>query len=296
MLKLKVSVTGLALLGMLGYVYIDFTSPITGVEVDENIVTLSSDFNKDSTDAMYNAFKDIHKVKTDGERGLLTITSPGGEVAAGRRALSQMNGGVTFDTYIPTRAASMGADAFMQGERRYIEPDAILIFHGAFGGGSYFNAEASLEIRHTMVNLPIIEELYKQVLTGKTPELNKLTGEDTPLNKVEVVKLLLYMGYSADEARAGGEAILKALETNLETVKHEIGSERDLVRMINRTALHSFKLAIEQSKGKLTEAIILDKVFANFKKDVFITGQQAYDMGLATHLGAPPEADYESDK
>lgn len=307
MIKLKVSVASLALIGMIGY-GVHSLRGSTGVEVDGNKIELTTQYDEDSMDRVMEGLKDINETKGPTERALLTITSPGGSVFDGRKMFSKMKAGVPVDTYVPTFAASMGADNFMLGKRRYIEPDARIIFHGSFSGGSYFNAESTLKMKAKMIDTDLVREFYKASVeqNGSTEKPSVEIKSDgsillPPKEKNpyfpegSVVTAALKLGFTVDEGRAAYDVLQEALATNYATALHTIKSDYDNVMTINRTMLSSFKDAIEHSNGKLTEEIIIEKVFNNFKTDVFLTGQQAYDLGLATHLGAPNEEDYKSE-
>jgi hypothetical protein len=69
----------------------------------------------------------------------------------------------------------------------------------------------------------------------------------------------------------------------------------DIVSVINSSMLDSMTTIVKQSNGKLTIEILRKILFDNFSRDVVLTGKQLFDIGVATHLGAPNEEDYASE-
>lgn len=278
MIKLNINITAFSAVvaGLLLTVALPFVAGGNGVTHEKgNVINFSAQFDYSTTDTAIGSLKDASKHIGSGERALIKITSPGGSVTAGKGLKRQMKSGLPVDTYVPVMAASMGADVFMQGERRYVEPDAIILFHGAHQG-TYGSSQTILELK-----LNILES--KEFKEALQMELRSGGRESVILNTIPI-EHLAYAGQLAD-------AVLKE---GYEVVRMKLKSSLDIISAINTSLLVVFQKAIDSSNGKLTMEKVRHDIFRDFTEDVVLTGQQVYDLGLATNLGAPDEAGYEA--
>ncbi len=275
---------------------------LTGVAIHKssgpityNMMAITDEFDRHSVGSALKNLHAFNQVKGKEERILLTITSPGGEVIAGKELIIEMESGLPVDTYVPVSAASMGAETMITGERRYAEPDAVLLFHGAHGG-SYLvtqhilgkilailkSEEFKNNIRHSMTQAKpqkTATEHSEQVLI-KMLEKFKASSDAKKLDALE----LPYYGIAAG----------LVAEKTYDVAVMEIESRYEMLKAINEASLEKWDKVIAQSNGKLTKDIIREKVYANFTKDMVFTGRELFDMGILTGLGRPPKENYVS--
>ncbi len=284
MIKIKVKLTAFstvaaALLLSVSMPYLFQGNGVTDEDSrNSNIINFSAQFSQDTVDSTINKIKSDTDNGTNNERVLLKLTSPGGEVFSGKKLRTEMTKkGMHVDTYVPAFAASMGADIFMQGERRYVEPDAIVLFHGAHAG-TYAVSQPILQIK--------LDILQSQEFIDALNAPSYMSQD--PSNPMQMYRSKL----DAKHAAYMSELLQAVNSRGYEVVLMELQSIFDIISTINETMLLGFERAIKQSNGKLTMDILREKVFRNFTQDVVLTGQQLYDLGLATDLGAPNEKDY----
>ena len=278
MIKLNINITAFSAVaaGLLLTVALPFVSGGNGVTQEKgNVINFSAQFDDSTTGTAIGSLKDASKHIGRGERALIKITSPGGSVFAGKGLQRQMESGLPVDTYVPVTAVSMGAITFMQGERRYVEPDAIILFHGARLGKSG-STQPILELKLKILESKEFREALQMDLRSG--------GRGSEIVNTIPIEHLAY----ADKLAA---AVLKK---GYEVVREDLKSDLDSLSAINASLLGVFQKAIDSSNGKLTVEKVKHDIFRDFTEDVVLTGQQVYDLGLATNLGAPDEADYEA--
>jgi len=229
-----------------------------------NIIEFNQDFNGNSTKEATELVKKFNESKGKDERILIRLLSPGGEVMSGRDFQRHLTAGLPVDTYVGVMAASMGADTFMLGERRYVDPDSIILFHGA-AQGSIVTTE------------PVLKRLIEHVEQSAILEPSAQLMDDT----TDIQPLIMMIDKMVQEN--GSYAVL-----------HELRSTYDVLCIINRTMSEKIAAKLQKTDPSWTNERVVKELFGDFKRDMVFTGQQLFDMGVATHLNAPPETDYTS--
>lgn len=281
-----------ATLAIFLYNHSNLIIPETVSKGNGNIINFDKQFDNASVDPSLKMLEKMNNFKGKNERILIKITSPGGAVFEGKKLKVAMNAGLSTDTYISAFGASMAADIWAQGKRRYIEPDALVLFHGAYRG-DYSSSQPVLTKKLTILEsqefAQILDTIQKETQTPKE-DVNPMLGappEPGPnptLASVSIKDKALYEELLREVIATGYDATLMTLK-----------SEVDVTSVINSSMLNSMTTIVEQSNGKLTLESLRKLLFDDFSRDVVLTGQQLFDMGVATHLGAPNEADYVSE-
>lgn len=221
------------------------------------------EFNSESVNRVMSNI--IKAEKESSARVLLEITSPGGEVMSGDAVVVELSASDNIDTYIPSFAASMGAETFMQGKRRYMEEHAEILFHGVSAGG---------------ITEPMAKTLIDFVGSGDSKIYRgQPDGSDTQkaiAQKYPDVGLLTLWAIAKLEADDGTSSTLKLLRE----VYHEL-------QKINERSLDRWNSFIAKSKGKWTRELVKEKIYGNYKKDMVFTGTQMLEMGMIDGLGRP---------
>lgn len=265
-----------------------------------NIINFDQQFDSASVSPSLKMLENMNKSRGEHERILIKITSPGGAVFEGKKLRIAMKTGVPVDTYIGAFGASMAADTWAQGVRRYVEPDALVMFHGAHGG-TYDSSQTILAKKLNILTSPEFLKFMEDSknenvptnLGGYGPHSSRYSGSTTnelpkstprAIDTVGSKDLALYKDLKADVGIKGYDVVLMELRSSL-----------DIISGINNTMVESMNNIIESSEGKFTVEILKKILFDDFSRDVVLTGKQLFDMGIATHLGAPNEEDYKSE-
>lgn len=265
-----------------------------------NIIKFKSPFDEAARDTVSDMVDDINGIKAPGERMLIEITSDGGAVFPGREMQQKLKSGVSLDTYVPLMAASMGADTFMLGERRYVERDALILFHGVHLGkfslteGFLTKVIKQLELEHRN-RVDAVDQIVGTLSdsTSEGPATETTAGSaiislEEILDAARAVMDPRDLGPAIEELRVGVE------RAGYLTVMHSLRSTRDMLAGINNGAIDKIVEAMKATRPGITAAQVRKEVFKDFEQDVVLTGNQMLEMGLATHAGRPPEADYTS--
>ncbi len=200
----------------------------------------------------------------DNEKTLLTIDSPGGDVASGKAFEAELRYR-NVDTYVPVFAASMGAQIWMEGKRRFVEPDAIVLFHSVANGLG--RPDQVGDMIKLLDSAPVVEFMKGALTVDEAVLLEPDVMQRGPLFRI--LSMLADMG-SVDHVR-----------DMLETTKN-------LMDNMNLGGLIVFDKLLS---AKLTKERLLE-IYGNFKKNKFILGKELYELGIATDLGHPDMADY----
>lgn len=228
-----------------------------------NRVLYVGEFDSKSVDRVLSR---IIKAEEKSGRILLEITSPGGEVMSGDAVVVEVNVSGRVDTYIPSFAASMGAETFMQGKHRYMEEHAEVLFHGVHAGG---------------ITEPMFEALISFISSGDAKryvaeeDVSSLVRKEIEAKYVDVPPSTLSR-IARLESELGFDELLKALK--------EIHKE---LHKINERSLDRWNSFIEKSNGKWTRELIKEKIYGNYKKDMIFSGSQMFEMGMIDGLGRP---------
>jgi hypothetical protein len=191
------------------------------------------------------------------ERILLELSSPGGEVFSGKDLQATMKSSLPIDTYVTSLAASMGADTFMLGERRYVDEDAMVVFHGGHSGD-------------TLTTEPVLERLVKHL---ENPESTDDNSDIAPAISMIDAKV----------AQQGSYITL-----------HDVRSTLDMLKAINHGMVTRIAELLHKTDSTWTKERVQTELFGDFKRDMIFTGKQLVEMGVATNLNAPNEEDYKS--
>ncbi len=264
MKKLKVIAAGLVIGALAGVSYEGyklFTKPVV-VKVVGPKIDRTLELTTEVTE--YSAGDVLRKLPKDMKKTLLTLSSPGGDVDAGKHLEAEVRYR-NVDTYVPVMAASMAAQLFMEGERRYVEPDALILFHSVANGlGRPDQVGEMLKL--------LDSDIIKTYLGGSITGDEVLATLDSAECKEHMSKLLKILSDIG--------SVIETRDT-LETIKNHMD-------MINEAGMFVFDKLISK---KLTKERLL-AIYGNFKKNKFITGKELFELGIATHLGHPNMADY----
>jgi len=256
--KVKKVLLGSIVVGILGVGLISCNQP----PKPHNRVLYIGGFSEQSVNRV---LEKIIKAESESSRILLEITSPGGEVMSGDAVVEELRSSDKIDTYIPSFAASMGAETFMQGKRRYMEEHAEILFHGVSSGG---------------ITEPMAKTLIDFVGSGDSKIYRRQPdGSDTQkaiAQKYPDVSLLTLWAIAKLEADDGTSSTLKLLRE----VYHEL-------QKINERSLDRWNSFIEKSEGKWTRELIKEKIYGNYRKDMVFTGAEMLEMGMIDGLGRP---------
>lgn len=316
-INIKTGVFGAVMGGLLLTIALPNLDSLMPEQVKEGkgrIVIFDKEFNDNTVESALTLLERHGVSKDSDKRELIELTSPGGSVFAGKTLINAMVKSDTVDTSIPVFGASMAADTWVTGTRRYVMEDSMILFHGAHSG-SYAGSQPILE---KMLNV-LVSDKFKdrvEIELSKPEPVNpmKLFGaresgpsiEDSDLSfalntKADFDKIRSsYTSEkkeratveSLDEEQFSKKLLVIVKEKGYSVVLMQLTSTLEIIKAINETMLTHFDKIIKQSKGKWTRDKIRKELFNDFEKDMVFTGKQLYDMGIATHLGAPNEEDY----
>lgn len=258
------------------------------------VISLHNEISEASSKTLQ---EQINEAKDKGaKRVLVDINSPGGEVFGGKIGASVIFNDDRVDTYVSGMAASMAAQTFMAGHRRYMERDAVILFHGAHGG-SAISTQLGIEKLLTILESDDFKNLIKDEIQGsKEKELTKEQTTDAMIRLMEGISkgskpLEKIVGDPMDYAYV---VLLKkaVLEGGYFDIKAELVNSLALLKAINVTGAVVFDPIIAKSDGRWTRDRVIKEVYGNFEKDMVFTGEQMFEMGLIDGLGRPPAEDY----
>lgn len=261
-LRLKITPLNVVMAVLIWGTFGAFVFPEEKVSMkNPNVIYFSQEFAEHSTDRAEKFIQEINKEVTPNERALIVLTSPGGSVFDGKVLQEEVrNSKVPVDVYIPAFGASMAADTFMLGERRFVDEDALVLFHGAHGG-NYGISEPILG--HKLEILKSVE--FKNALRSGKPDNN------LPDNvKNEHMKLL-------SECKQKG----------YELVLMETASLHGILKAINDSMIDRMARTLGWTSEK-----VRNDLFGNLQKDMTFSGRQLMEMGVATGLGRPNYGEY----
>ena len=276
-----------------------------------NIIEFNTEFNGQSTKEAKTIVEKFNHNNDAESRLLIKLMSPGGEVVTGKDLQASIKRGKHIDTYVSSMAASMGASTFMLGERRYVDEDAIVLFHGAHGGNFIMSQPVLTKL------IEILEQLQKQssqesVLepTPKTEssnlEIARGGKRDSVENSLEAVSkepvpvvispklaALIKNDISLIDVAPLAQKLLAMVEQQgFAVVLHDLRSIRDMLKGTNETMVARISATLMATDASYTPDKVRKDLFANFERDMVFTGRQLVEMGVATKLGEPPESDY----
>lgn len=228
-----------------------------------NMMVFTDAFDRNTSETAKNLINRANNNVTEGERILITLTSPGGEVFTGKLFQDAIRTSkVPVDMHVTALAASMGADTLMLGSRRYVAPDALVVFHGAFAG-SYADGE---NMKKELLDLLESKEMAEYVATGVNPEKDpaKLARMNT------LYKEILQSGYSA--------------------VYIEVKSAYNMVKKVNDLAINRMAGHIKWEPEKVRHVL-----FKDMKEDAIFTGRELLEMGIIDGFDPPSLDPYKGD-
>lgn len=228
-----------------------------------NMMVFTDAFDRNTSETAKNLINRANNNVTEGERILITLTSPGGEVFTGKLFQDAIRTSkVPVDVHVTALAASMGADTLMLGARRYVAPDALIIFHGAFAG-SYADGE---NMKKELLDLLESKEMAEYVDTGVNPE--KDPEKLARMNALH--KEILASGYSA--------------------VYIEVKSAYNMVKKINDIGINRIATQIKWDPEKVRHIL-----FKDLREDAIFTGREMLEMGIIDGFDPPSLDPYKGD-
>lgn len=252
LLKTKV-IAGVAGIAFLGTTF--FT------QVNNNILTINGGFEPGISRAILAKIEIFNLIQLDGERALLTITSPGGLGSEMRLIINALDeSGVQIDTYVPVEAASAGATTFLAGKERYVKPDATLLFHGAHFG-SY------------LLTQPNLERCLYQLDNGRLMSLIVSMMDKKPIENITI-----------EERKALEIASVLVREVGLSGLRQQLKSLVDNINRANEGQLTVVTEHLSRIDSKYTKDYVKKVFFKDFKEDVIFTGKQLIEMGIAKDI------------
>lgn len=226
-----------------------------------NYMVFRTDFNGDSVSQAIKHLEAANKTVTSGERVLITLDSPGGSVFDGMTLFEEMaHSKVPVDVYVPAFAASMGANLLMRADKRYVAPEATVLFHGAHAG-SYQVSEVVLKDK-----LDILEsDTFKEYLR---------TGTLDPSIKGAVVAEYAKL-YQA------------VMDSSYSGVYIELKSVHSILKSINDSMVNYIAGRIGKSFEETRRVL-----FNDMKSDMVFTGKQLLEMGIIHSTERPDPSQY----
>lgn len=221
------------------------------------------EFNSESVNRVMSNI--IKAEKESSARVLLEITSPGGEVMSGDAVVVELSESDNIDTYIPSFAASMGAETFMSGKRRYMEPTAEVLFHGVHAGG---------------ITEPMTLEAINFVRSGDYLDYKDKEASNETKKAIEAKYPELNSGLMT-------KIIIVIEMTSVDETLNILRNLYDELHKINERSLDRWNKFIEDSNGKWTRERVKKEIYADYKKDVVFSGTQMLELGLIDGLGRP---------
>lgn len=258
------------------------------------VIALHTEISEESSKVLQS---EINEAKDKGaKRVLVDINSPGGEVFGGKIGASVIFNDDRVDTYVSGVAASMAAQTFMAGNRRFMEKDAVILFHGAHSG-SAMSTQVGIEKLLKILESDDFKNLIKDEIQGnKEKDITKEQTSDAMMRLMESISkgtkpMEKVVGDPMDYAYV---VLLKkaVLDGGYFDVKTELVNALALLKTINVTGAVVFDKIIERSNGRWTRERVIKEIYGNFEKDMVFTGEQMFEMGLIDGLGRPPVEDY----
>lgn len=196
-------------------------------------------------------------IVTDNERILLTIKTHGGSSESMKSIAKMIKASeVPVDTYVSEYASSAGAIAFILGDKRYVDKDAQIMFHGAHLG-TYALTEVTLQRAADLLETGELEQLLFLRKTSALVDIDMKT-------------------YMALEVAVHFEQ-----ETGLSGLKQTILSTLQSMKASNKMQVQTVTDQLQKIDSRYTYDVVKEEFFANFEKDVYFSGQQLIDMGIA---------------
>lgn len=198
-------------------------------------------------------------IVTDNERLLITIDSPGGSGKTMKHIIKSIKASeVPVDTYVPDFAASAGAITFIMGEHRYVDKGAQILFHGAHLG-TYALTEPTIQRAADLLESGELERLMFLKSTGQ------LKTSDVDIETFKAVEVA-----SAFLEGSGLSGLQQVLLSTLEGIK-----------AANKVQVQTVTDQLQKVDTRYTYEVVKKEFFGDFKVDVYFTGQQLIDMGIA---------------
>lgn len=197
-----------------------------------------------------------------GDNVTLHVNSPGGSATAFKNFVLYMRyNNKTFNTYTSRSAASAGALLWTMGKVRAIEPDAVILYHGAHLG-SYSLTEDTVCKASTFMATDRGQELFAYVLAEGVTKAIK----DKKLVWSDIKKLQTTVTIAQMDGIAGVEQVL-------DTVCGSLKTSNDM------------QVKVIMDNTGLSEEYVRTILLGDMKKDMRFTGQQLFDIGIAHKLG-----------
>lgn len=192
----------------------------------------------------------------EGERHTLALGTYGGMVFVKDEMVEVIKASkVPVDTYVEKFTASAGAMLFTEGEHRIMHKDAKIMFHG-------------VSLNGTILTEPTINKMIDFVDSGKFEGVIFGTYRLSTLEELDLMKMLLMI--------ANSQGFSKAAEFSKYLLEE--------FKVINQRMLLDVYKLVSVKHPHLTLDDVKRIVFANYERDVVLTAQQAFDLGIATEI------------
>lgn len=187
------------------------------------------------------------------ERVLIVLNTPGGDGDVMEQMLKIMhNSPEPIDTYVFQESASAGADIFISGQHRYVNKDSMIIFHGAYMG-SYAMSQ------------PNLENAIFQLHHGRFNNNPLTIIVDPSVQEVKAMELIQFF--------------VKRMGVN--GCEQEMLTILDMLKQANEVQVTAVYDAIHKIHPEYTKEQVITIFFGDFKKDMYFTGQDLINLGLA---------------
>lgn len=232
---------------------------ITVIKMNNNLITTNGEVNDFTLINIENKLAIANLIVTKDERVLINVESPGGSGQVMRKLITAIaESKVPVDTYVKDNAASAGALLFILGDHRYVNPNAVITFHGGHFG-TYALTEATLK---RAIDLLANGELERLMFLKNTGQLR---ASDVDIDTYKAVEVATAVAESC-----GLSGLLQTLDSMYTTLK-----------ISNELQVSTVYKVMVKSDPSITKEYVKSTIFKDFKLDATFTGQQLIDMGIA---------------
>ena len=230
--------------------------------------------------------------KAEGKRVLLIIKSPGGRVDVMHEVISLLNEFDNIDTYVRGLTASAGAEIFMAGDKRFMDPGSDIVFHSMqMNGMNESDVEGVYVFAKKLENLSqkptqegitqlVSEVTLAQATTAAKMVMGPMGGKIAGLNPMEVSTLL----EDIDNLKA--KVVLAILPNardflQLTTLLHEMMVNGNQTIVDQAYAVHVEAMKV-QGKSPIPLQEFIDTVYGGNRFDTITTYEEMVKLGLLT--------------
>lgn len=219
---------------------------------------LGGEFNSSVDQQSINSMIELIK---DGSHPIITVNTPGGSADALKNLLLFLKyNKVGFDTYTTKYTASAGALIWTLGDKRIVERDALITFHSVHAGSYGLTATTVCNADKYIKSEKGKSDLRLLINNGMGFFLNQPTTTMQDIKDMEVVGIIL------------GESGVAGVEQSLDAICVQMKSFNEL------------QIEVVSKELDLDKEFVRKVLFKNFEYDSTFTGQELFDMGIATEV------------